>query len=89
MAESGDNPRDDLTIAMATNQYVRTIPSIPNRDHELLGMPKGQDDMATLMIETIDSLMSNRLELHRSGKAADQQGSHRRQHRKLQPIQNR
>lgn len=86
MAESGDDPRDDFSVAMPADQYMRTCPPIADRDHQLLSMPESQNDVSPIPIQRIDRFMTMGLEAHRTRNTADSRGSHRRQKRTLQPA---
>jgi hypothetical protein len=40
MPESRDDPRDNLTVAMLTDQHLGAGATIPVQHHQLLRMPK-------------------------------------------------
>lgn len=86
MAESGDDPRDDFSVAMPADQYMRACPSIADRDHQLLGMPESQNDVSPVPIQRIDRFVTAGLKAHRTRNTADSRGSNRRQKRTLQPA---
>lgn len=58
MAESCNDPGDDLTVAVLADQDMRALPTVAERDHELLGVPKRQDDMAPFPIQRIHGFMA-------------------------------
>lgn len=58
MPESRDDACDDLTILMLADQYIGSRTTIPDRDHELLRMPKCQNDVLALTIQGIHLLMA-------------------------------
>jgi hypothetical protein len=64
MPESRDDARDDLTILMLADQHVGPCPAIACGDHELLRVPKCEDDMPALTIQRIDLLMALRIHPH-------------------------
>lgn len=72
MAKSRDDARDDFAVAMLADQHMGTRSAIPNRDHQLLGMPKGQNDVSTFAIQRIDRLMPTRLAPHRPRNCSNQ-----------------
>jgi hypothetical protein len=65
MPESRDDTRDDLTILMLADQYIGPCATIAYRNHELLRMPKREDDMLTLTIQGIHLFVAPRLHPHR------------------------
>jgi hypothetical protein len=50
MPESRDDACNDFTILMLADQHIGLSTTITYRDHELLLMPKREDDMAILVI---------------------------------------
>jgi hypothetical protein len=64
MPESRDDARNDLTIPMLADQYVGSCSTIACGDHELLRVPKREDDMAALPIQRIDLLVALRIHPH-------------------------
>jgi hypothetical protein len=78
MAESGDDPRDDFSVAMPADQDMRTCPSIADRDHQLLGMPESQNDVPPVLIQRIDRFVTAGLKAHRTRYTTDSRGSNRR-----------
>ena len=46
MTEAGDDSSNDLAIAVLADQNMRPGPAIPRRNHELLSMPEGEDNVA-------------------------------------------
>ncbi len=64
MSESRDDARDDLTILMLADQHVSPCSAIALGNHELLRVPKCEDDMSALTIQRIDLLMSLRIHPH-------------------------
>jgi len=61
MSQARDNARDDLTILVLADQYVGPCSTIAGRDHELLRVPKCEDDVLTLTVQRIDRLMALRI----------------------------
>jgi hypothetical protein len=50
VAKPGDDPGDDFPIAMSADEHMSTGPPIADRNHQLLGMPEGQNNVAPLPI---------------------------------------
>lgn len=85
MTEPGDDTGDDLSIPVLTDEHVRTAPPVAERDHELLRMPKSQNEMAAFPVEGIDRFMASGLQPHRPRNPAHERRRHGRQHGQLQP----
>ena len=64
MTEFGDDSRNNFSILMLANQHVRARPPVADRDHELLGMPEGQNNVASAPIERVDFFVAVRLRTH-------------------------
>jgi hypothetical protein len=64
MPEPRNDARDDLSVAMLTDQNMGTCASITDRDHQLLRVPKGKNNVAPFPIQRIDRLMPVRLTTH-------------------------
>ena len=79
MTESRDDTRDDFPVPVLANQHVRAPSSIPHGDHELLGMPKCQDDGTPSLIQCIHRGMTLRLKPHRLGNRTDERSPNRRE----------
>jgi hypothetical protein len=58
MPKLRDDARNDLTILMLADQHVGPCSTIACRDHELLRMPKREDDVPALTIQRIHLLMA-------------------------------
>lgn len=86
MAEPGNDAGDDFSIAMLTDQHMRPRPAIPERNHQLLGMPERQNDGSLFAIQRIHRRMAALLQPHTSLDPTNHQRSERRQHRKLKPL---
>jgi hypothetical protein len=80
MPESGDDAGDDLTILMLADQHVGSYSTIACRDHELLRVPKRQDDMPALTIDRIHLLVALRFHPHRPPQPSNDCSSDRREH---------
>jgi len=80
MAEPCNDARDDFSITMLADQDMGAGSPIADRDHELLGVPKRQNNVAPVSIQRIDRLMPTGLIGHRPGDPANNRGSYRRQH---------
>jgi hypothetical protein len=78
MPKPRNDPGDDFPIAMLANQHMGTGSSIPDRNHQLLGMPKGQDNVASFPVQPIERFVTARLTVHRACDAANDGGSDRR-----------
>jgi hypothetical protein len=50
MTKPRDDPRDDFPITMLADQYMGTSSPIADRDHQLLRMPEGQNNVAPFSI---------------------------------------
>lgn len=88
MPELGNDARDNFSVAMTTDQHVGTRSSVADRNHQLLGMPKSQYNVATLPIQRIDGFMATRLTAHRTRHTANCGGSKWRQQRAFHPLFN-
>lgn len=64
MAKPRNDARDDFPIAMLADQHMGAGSPIADRDHELLGMPKCQYDVAPVSIQRIDRSMPTSLTSH-------------------------
>jgi hypothetical protein len=65
MPKARDNARDDLTILMLADQYVGPCSAIAGRNHQLLRVPKCEDDVLALTVQRIDLLVALRIYPHR------------------------
>ena len=86
MPEAGDDPGDDLAVAVLTDEDVRAWPAVPEGNHQLLRVPEGQDDRPPFAIERIDRFRTALLEPHRPTDGADKRRADRRQHRQFDPL---
>jgi hypothetical protein len=86
MPESRDDASNDLTILMLTDQHVGLGTTISYRNHELLRMPKREDDVPPLTIQGIHLLVALRIHPHRPPQPSNHRSPDRREHRELQPI---
>jgi len=86
VAEPGDDSGDDFPIAMPADQHMGTGSSIADRDHQLLSMPKRENDVPPFSIQPINRFMAASLITHRVRDAANGSGSDRRQERTLHPL---
>lgn len=88
MPEPRNDARDDFSVAMLTDQYMGAPTPITDRDHQLLRVPKGKNDVAPFPIQRIDRLMSARLTTHRLRDSTNDRRGHRRQQGTLHPLGN-
>ena len=86
MPETGDDARDDLSVSMLTNQHRAAGASIPKGNHQLLSMPEGKNNMASVPIQRIHFLLAPRFDAHRPANQANHSRCHGREHRYLQPV---
>jgi hypothetical protein len=86
VAEPGNDPGNDFSVTMSADKHMRTPSSVPDGDHQLLSMPKGQDNVAPIPIQRIERFVTARLTLHRARDAANRSGCDRRQQRTLHPL---
>jgi hypothetical protein len=86
MAESRDDPRDDLAILMPADQHIRSWSTIACRNHQLLRVPKREDDMPALTIQRIHLLVALRVHPHRPPQPSNHCSPDRRKHSELQPV---
>jgi hypothetical protein len=86
MPESRDDTRDDLAILMPADQHVGSWPTIASRNHQLLRMPKREDDMPSLTIQRIHLFVPLRIHPHRPSQPSNHRSPDRRKHREFQPI---
>jgi len=86
MPESRDDARDNLAILMSTDQHVGPWSTIAGRDHELLRVPKREDDVPALTIQRVDLFVALRIQSHRPPQPSNHRSSDRREHRELQPL---
>ena len=85
MPESRDDARDNLTILMLADQYVGSRATIACRNHELLRVPKREDDVPALPVQCIHLLVALRVHPHGSPQPSNHRSPDRRKHRKFQP----
>lgn len=85
MTESGDDASNNFSIPVLANEHMGTGSTVPERNHELLGVPEGQDDMPPLPIERIDRFLSTRLEPHAFPDPLNDRSAYRRKHREFDP----
>ena len=74
-----------FAVAMLADQHMGPRSAVPDRDHQLLGMPKGQNNVTAFTIQRIDCLMPASLAPHRLRDCLNQAGRHRRQQRAFRP----
>jgi hypothetical protein len=86
MTEPGDNAGDDFSVSMLADQHVRPRPPVAHRDHQLLGVPKGEHDVTSFLVQGIDRLMAPGLAAHGPKQDSDQGGRDRRQQRTGRPT---
>jgi hypothetical protein len=86
MPESRDDASNDLTILMLTDQYIGLRTTISYRDHQLLRMPKREDDVPPLMIQGIHLLVALRIHPHGPPQPSNHRSPDRGEYRELQPI---
>ena len=79
MTEARNDARDDFSVSMLADQHGAAGASIAERDHELLGVPKGQDNMATLAIERVHRFLPARPDSHRTADCTNDRRGDRRQ----------
>ena len=87
MAESRDDPCDNLTVTVLTDQHLRPDTTVPVQHHQLLRMPKSKNRVASFLIQCVDRFVPASLALYRTGDASNERRPHRGQHRKFQPFQ--
>lgn len=80
MAKPRNDARDDFSITMLADQHMGARSPIADRDHELLGVPKRQNNVVPVPIQCIDRFMPTGLTAHRSGNTTNNSGRYRRQH---------
>ena len=78
MAEPGDDAGDYFSVAMLTDQHMRPGSTVPERNHQLLGMPESQNDGSFLSIQRIYRLIAALLQSHASLDPTDDQSAERR-----------
>ena len=86
MPESRDDARDDLAVLMPADQHIGPWSAIARRDHELLRVPKREDEMPALTIQRIHLLVALRIHPHRPPQPSNHRSSDRREQRELQPL---
>jgi hypothetical protein len=64
VTKAGNHAGNDLTITVLTDQNMRPGSAIPNWNHELLGMPEGEDNVASAPVEGVNRFMTTRLPTH-------------------------
>src|SRR6185437_5003558 len=79
VAEPRDDPCDDFPIVMLADQHMGTGSSVTDRNHQLLSMPKRENDAASFPIQPIDCLVASGFTVHRARDAANGGGSERRE----------
>jgi len=78
MAESRNDPRNDFSIAMLADQDMGARSSIPYGNHQLLSMPKCQDNGAPFPIQGVNRVMPTSLTPHRPRNPTNERRSDRR-----------
>ena len=86
MTEAGNDACNDFAIAVLTDQNMRPCSAISRRNHELLGMPEGQDNVASAPIEGVDVFVAARFWTDGRRDAPKQGSADWRQQRKLRPT---
>ncbi len=86
MPEPGNDPGDDFTIAMLTDQHMGTGSSIAEQHHQLLGMPKGENNVPSFLIQGIDRFVPASLIAHRACDASNRSRCNRGQQREFHPL---
>ena len=80
MSESRNDPRDNLAVAMLTDQHLSPGATIPVQHHQLLRMPKGKYRVASFSIQGIDRFVAPSLAPDRTSDSSNERRPHRRQH---------
>jgi hypothetical protein len=75
MPEPGHDARDHLAIAMPADQDMRPRAAIAQGNHELLGMPEGQDDGLPLAVQGIDLRLAPARQRHGPSEEPDHAGA--------------
>jgi hypothetical protein len=86
VTESGDDASNNFSIPVLTDQHMGTGSAVTERNHELLGVPKRQDDMPPFPIECIDWLLATCLEPHAFPDPLDDRSTYRRKHKEFDPC---
>jgi hypothetical protein len=79
VAEPSYDPGDDFPVSMSADEHMRTSSSVTKRDHQLLGMPKRENDVPPFPIQSIERFVATSLAVHRACDAANGGGSDGRQ----------
>jgi len=64
MTEAGNHAGNDLAITVLTDQNMRPGSAIPHWNHKLLGMPEGEDNVASASVEGVNRFMTTCLPTH-------------------------
>src|SRR5262245_1693286 len=86
MTEARNDASNDLAVAVLTDQNMRPRTAIPRRNHELLSMPEGEDNVASAPIEGVDLFVAARFRTHGRRDAPNHRCADWRQQRKLRPT---
>jgi hypothetical protein len=54
MTEARNDASNDLAVTVLTDENMSPCSAIPRWNHELLGMPEGEDNIGSAPIESID-----------------------------------
>ena len=79
MPEPRNDPRNDFPVAMLTDQHMRTSASVAEQHHQLLRVPEGKNDVASISIQRINLFMPTRFITHGARNAPNNDGGNRRQ----------
>ena len=85
MPKFGNDPCNDFSILVLADQHVRAGAPVADWNHQLLGMPKRQNDVATVAIERIHVFLPLRFDTHGPTQSANDCGADRREYGQLEP----
>lgn len=84
--EPSNDSSDDFSVSMSADEHVQTSSSIPERSHQLLGMPKRENDVSSFPIQPVERFGATSLPAHRPCDAANDRGTDRRHQGEFHPL---
>src|SRR5690348_17102210 len=73
MAEMGDDRGDNLAVAVLADEHMAAGATIAKRNHQLLRVPEGENDIAAVAIVAVERLMPAGLQAQCAREQTDDQ----------------
>ncbi len=86
VAKPRNDASDDFPVSMSADEHVQTSSSITDRSHQLLGMPKRENDVSSFSVQPIEGFVTASVPAHRPCDSANDRGTDRRQQREFHPL---